>query len=86
MVDQWCSGTNESIVFNEDGNCDVLLTYNASWQEVVDHDTVADVGTLSMFGSRRSFTLTFEKAETEEEALESYEDLTYYLSGKYIDH
>ena len=81
IVGQWRSETNESLVFNKDGSCDAPFTYNAAWLEAADHYTVSDDGTLSMFGSRGSFTLTFEKVETEEEALESYEDLTYYISG-----
>ena len=81
IVGKWRSETNESLVFNKDGSCDAPFTYNAAWLEAADHYTVADDGTLSMYGSRGDFTLTFEKVETEEEAMEAYEIPAYYLSG-----
>lgn len=80
IVGQWRSETNETLVFNKDGSCDAPFTYNPGWIEAADHYVMADDGTLSMFGSRGDFTLTFEKMGSEEE-LEEYEGVGYYLSG-----
>lgn len=81
IVGQWRSETNENLVFNKDGSCDAPFTYNAAWLEAADHYKMSDDGTLEMFGSRGDFTITFKKAETEEDALEAYEVPAYYLSG-----
>ena len=81
IVGKWRSETNERLIFYKDGSCDAPFTYNPGWLEEADHYVVEDDGTLYMFGSRGDFTLTFEKVETEEEALESYEIPAYYISG-----
>lgn len=67
------------VVFEEDGTCSAPFTYNASWMESADRYVVKEDGTLVLSSETGVTGGSFEKLDTEEEALKEGH-YTYYIS------
>lgn len=78
LMGTWLSEYNDMVVFEEDGTCSAPFTYNASWWESADRYTVKEDGTLVMSSETGHADGTYEKADTEEEALEN--KYSYFVS------
>lgn len=80
IVGSWVSEDNEEMVkFNDDGSCSAPFTYNAAWIESANAYTVKDDGTLVFSSESGHANKSYEKVESEEEALDNKS--TYYISG-----
>ena len=78
LVGTWLSDYNEIVVFEKDGSCSAPFTYNSSWWESADRYTVKDDGTLVFSSETGHADGSYERAETEEEALA--DKYTYFVS------
>lgn len=79
LVGTWLSGSDEMVVFEEDGSCVAPFTYDGSWMESAEHYTVKESGKLIMSSESGHADATYKKVDTEEEA---YEDrYTYFVSN-----
>ena len=77
LIGNWLSNYNDIAIFEEDGRCTAPFTYNASWGESADHYTVKEDGTLVLSSSEGHAGGSYEKVDTEEEALD--DGSMYYL-------
>lgn len=78
LVGTWLSDYNEIVVFEKDGSCSAPFTYNSSWLESADRYTVTDDGTLVLSSEAGHAGGSYERVETEEEALN--DRYTYFVS------
>lgn len=83
LIGSWVSEHNEIVTFEKDGTCTAPFTYNASWWESADHYTVKDDGTLILSSDEGHAGGSYEKADTEEEALDDV-DAYYVDKDKFI--
>lgn len=79
LVGTWLSEYDDMVVFEDDGTCVAPFTYNASWWESAERYTVKEDGTLVLSSKTGHADDTYEKVDTEDEALED-ED-TYFVSA-----
>lgn len=79
IVGSWIAeDSNDIVQFNDDGSCTAPFTYNAKWIESADSYTIKDNGTLVFSSSGGHANDSFEKTDSEEEALD--DGSSYYLS------
>lgn len=79
LVGTWLSNSDDMVVFEEDGSCVAPFTYNSSWWESAEHYTVKEDGTLVLSSETGHADGSYEKVDTEDEALE--DDDTYFVSA-----
>lgn len=79
LVGTWLSEYDDMVVFEEDGTCVAPFTYNASWWESAERYTVKEDGTLVLSSETGHADGTYEKVDTEDEALEDGD--TYFVSS-----
>ena len=77
LIGSWVSEYNDIVTFEKDRRCTAPFTYNASWWESADHYTVKEDGTLVLSSSEGHAGGSYEKVDTEEEALD--DGSMYYL-------
>lgn len=78
LIGTWLSDSDEMVVFEEDGSCSAPFTYNPSWWESAEHYTVKEDGTLVLSSETGHADASYEKVDTEDEALD--DDYTYFVS------
>ena len=78
LIGTWLSEYDEMVVFEEDGRCSAPFTYNPSWWESAERYTVKEDGTLVLSSETGHADGSYEKVDTEDEALE--DDDTYFVS------
>ncbi len=78
LIGTWLSESDEMVVFEEDGSCSAPFTYNASWMESAERYTVKEDGTLVLSSKTGHADDSYEKVDTEDEALDDYS--TYFVS------
>lgn len=78
IVGTWVHG-NDIVVFEEDGSCVAPFTYNGGWMESANRYTLTEDETLVLSSRDGHAGGSYERVETEDEALESRHK--YYLSG-----
>ena len=78
LVGTWLSEYDEMVVFEDDGSCSAPFTYNPSWWESADRYTVKEDGTLVVSSEAGHADGSYEKVDTEDEAME--DDYTYFVS------
>lgn len=78
LLGTWLSEYNDMVVFEEDGTCVAPFSYNASWWDSANRYTVKEDGTLVLSSETGHADGTYEKVDTEEEALE--DEYTYFVS------
>ena len=79
IVGKWLSEYDEIVVFEKDGTCSAPFTYNASWLESANRYAIKEDGTLVLSSESGHAGGSYEKTDTEEEAIEEGYD-TYYIS------
>lgn len=78
LVGTWLSEYDDMVVFEDDGTCVAPFTYNASWWESAERYTVKEDGTLVLSSETGHADGSYEKVDTEDEALD--DDYTYFVS------
>lgn len=78
LIGTWLSDSDEMVVFEEDGSCSAPFTYNPSWWESAERYTVKEDGTLVLSSETGHADGSYEKVDTEDEALD--DDYTYFVS------
>ena len=82
IIGTWVSEHNDIVVFKEDGSCSAPFTYNGSWWESANRYAIKADETLVLCSKDGHAGGSYEKAETEEEALEDKD--MYYVSKKIL--
>lgn len=78
IVGTWVSDGGDIVIFEEDGTCTAPFTYNASWWESATNYAITD-DVLYLSSKEGHANEDYEKADSEEEALEKSN--TYYVDG-----
>lgn len=78
LIGTWLSDFDEMVVFEEDGSCSAPFTYNPAWWESAERYTVKEDGTLVLSSEAGHANGSYEKVDTEDEALD--DDYTYFIS------
>lgn len=79
IIGTWVSEGNDIVTFNKDGSCTAPFTYDGAWLESANQYTIKDDDTLVLSSRDGHAGGSYERVETQEEALD--DRWTYYLSG-----